>query len=272
MRKGRIARAFAGRKAFIGYLTAGDPSLEQTLAYIRAMADAGADIIEIGVPFSDPIAEGPVIQAANIRALQAGATLDKVFELVHSLRSAGCAIPLLLLTYLNPVFRYGYQRFFAACARTGVDGVIIPDLPFDERGELSGFAAAQAVDIISMVAPTSDQRVIEIACEASGYIYLVSSLGVTGMRDKLGTDAGDSSHCGVGSSLAATVDLIRGLTDVPVAVGFGVHTPAQAGELAQVADGVIVGSAIVDQIAADPQAAARGLADYVRSMKAGMAM
>ncbi|MDR1082967.1 MAG: tryptophan synthase subunit alpha [Coriobacteriales bacterium] len=233
------ASAFANggnNKAFIAFVTGGDPSLKRSEEYILALIEGGADLIEIGIPFSDPIAEGADIQDANLRALAAGTTVDGIFELVRSLRLK-TQVPFVLLTYLNPVYHYGYEAFFAACADVGVDGIIIADLPYEEKGELAFTAAAHGVDVISLIAPTSAERIATIAADATGYIYLVSSLGVTGMRSEINTD------------LASLTRLIRATTDVPVAVGFGVHTPEQAASIAQVADGVIVGSAIVRMIA-----------------------
>ncbi|MDR1713707.1 MAG: tryptophan synthase subunit alpha [Coriobacteriales bacterium] len=249
----------AGNTAFIGFVTGGDPSLAHSKRYIQAMADAGADVLEIGVPFSDPIAEGPVIQDANIRALAANTTLDGIFGLVGELRQEGYSpLPLVLLTYLNPVFHYGYERFFSRSAEAGVDGVIIPDLPFEERDELLPAARAAGVDVISMIAPTSTERTERIAREATGFIYLVSSLGVTGVRSQINTD------------LDAIIQRIRAVSDVPVAVGFGLHSPEQARQIGPLADGFIVGSAIVKMIAADPQAAEQQLHKYVKEMKAAL--
>ena len=253
----RIANAFVTGKAFIGFVTAGDPSLPKSEEYILAMIAAGADLIEIGLPFSDPIAEGPVIQEADLRALAAGTTIDGVFELVQSLRRQ-TQVPLVLLTYLNPVLHYGYESFFSRCAEAGVDGLIVPDLPFDEKHEICEIAASHGIDLISLIAPTSAQRIATIAAEATGFIYLVSSLGVTGTRGQITTD------------LAAIIEVIRSVTSVPVAVGFGIHTPEQVHEIGQQADGVIVGSAIVKRIAADPDGAAQVLSDYVREMRAAL--
>ena len=183
----RIKKAFEGKKAFIGFLTAGDPSLEKTEEYILEMERAGADLIEIGIPFSDPIAEGIVIQEANIRALKNGVNVEQIFEMVERLRKK-TEIPLVFLTYINPVYHYGYERFFERAKQTGLDGVIIPDLPFEEKGELKAAAEHNGVDIISLIAPTSQQRIEEIAADASGFIYIVSSMGVTGMRSEIKTD------------------------------------------------------------------------------------
>lgn len=253
----RIPNAFADGKAFIGFVTGGDPSLAQTEEYILSLIDAGANLIEIGIPFSDPVAEGPVIQDANLRALAAHTTVDSLFGLVRSLRTK-TETPLVFLTYLNPVHHYGYERFFASCQEAGIDGIIIPDLPYDEKDEIKAVAIAHDVDIISLIAPTSADRIATIAREATGFIYLVSSLGVTGVRSEISTD------------LESLVRVIRTVTDVPVAVGFGVHSPEQVREIARVADGVIVGSAIVKIIAANPKDAANSLYEYVQEMKAAL--
>ncbi|GHT78574.1 tryptophan synthase alpha chain [Actinomycetota bacterium] len=254
----RIAKAFANGKAFIGFVTGGDPTLAQTEQYILSMIDAGADLIEIGIPFSDPIAEGPVIQDANLRALAAGTTVDKLFELVRKLRRQ-TSVPLVFLTYLNPVLHYGYNRFFATCQEAGIDGIIIPDLPYDEKDEIKDVAAAHDVDIISLIAPTSASRVATIAHDATGFIYLVSSLGVTGVRSQITTD------------LESIISIIRQVTDIPVAVGFGIHSPEQAQQIAQLADGVIVGSAIVKIIAANPTIAIAKLHKYITEIKTAIA-
>lgn len=249
-----IRSAFSGGKAFIAFVTAGDPSPEKTVEYILAMEQAGADLIELGIPFSDPTAEGPVIQEANIRALRGGITTDQVFELVADLRQKS-RIPLVLLTYLNPVFHYGYEAFFARCEEVGVDGIIVPDMPYEEKGEIAPFAAAHHVSIIPLIAPTSEQRIRMIAAEADGFIYVVSSMGVTGIRREITTD------------IASMVQAIRAVTDVPAAVGFGISTPEQAEEIARVSDGIIVGSAIVKTIGELGDHAADALSAYVRSMK-----
>jgi tryptophan synthase alpha chain len=251
----RIANAFKNGKAFIGFVTGGDPSLEKTEEFVLAMAEAGADLVEIGVPFSDPIAEGPVIQEANLRALTVGTTLQKLFALVENLRRR-TQIPLVFLTYLNPVFRMGYEPFFRRAASAGLDGVIIPDLPFEEQGELRDTARASGVDLISLIAPTSEERIRDIATQARGFVYLVSSLGVTGVRSEITTD------------LASMTTQIRAVTRTPVAVGFGIHTPEQAAQVARAADGVIVGSAIVRLVAEHGADAAPRIAEYVRTMKA----
>jgi tryptophan synthase alpha chain len=249
-----IAKAFQNGKAFIGFVTGGDPSVEKTKEFIREMIRAGADIVEIGIPFSDPIAEGPVIQEANIRALGNGATVEKMFAIVQDLRKE-TQVPIVFLTYLNPVFHYGYDSFFNKASLCGLDGIIIPDLPFEEQAEVREIASQYGVDLISLIAPTSEARVIEIAQSASGYIYLVSSMGVTGVRSEITTD------------LDSIVKTIRSVTKVPVAIGFGIHTPDQASKMARMADGVIVGSAIVKIIAENGGAAGPRIFSYVKEMK-----
>jgi tryptophan synthase alpha chain len=253
----KIAQAFQNGKAFIGFVTGGDPSIEKTKEFILEMIRAGADLVEIGIPFSDPIAEGPVIQEANIRALSAGATVEKLFALVADIRKVS-SVPLVFLTYLNPVFHYGYDGFFRRCAETGLDGIIIPDLPFEEQAEVRKAASLYNVDLISLIAPTSEERIQEIAKSASGFIYIVSSMGVTGTRGEITTD------------LNAIVAAIRQVTALPAAIGFGIHTPAQAAKMAHIADGVIVGSAIVKIIAEYGEAAGPHVYQYVKEMKEGV--
>lgn len=250
----RIKNAFKDGKAFIGFLTAGDPSLDKTEEFILEMANSGADLVEIGIPFSDPIAEGEVIQNANVRALSNGATVKKVFEMVASVRKK-TDIPLVFLTYLNPVFHYGYEEFLSKCNEVGIDGIIIPDLPYEEKGEINEVAKKHDIDIISMIAPTSKQRIATIASSATGFIYTVSSLGVTGVRSEIKTD------------LESIVKIIKENSDTPVAIGFGINTPEQAKNFAKYADGVIVGSAIVKIIAEYGEDSASHIRDYIKSMK-----
>lgn len=249
-----ISKAFKNTKAFIPFLTGGDPTIDKTEEYIYKMVEAGADIIEIGIPFSDPIAEGPVIQEANIRALKNGATPERIFEMVERVRTK-TQVPIVFLTYLNPVFNYGYDKFFARCKKASVDGIIIPDMPFEEKGELAEEAKKNGVDIISLIAPTSTDRIQMIAKEAQGYVYVVSSLGVTGMRSEIKTD------------LKSIIDLVKQATDVPAAVGFGINTPEQAAEISKISDGVIVGSAIVKIIEKYGENAADEVYKYVKEMK-----
>ncbi|MDR2897170.1 MAG: tryptophan synthase subunit alpha [Spirochaetaceae bacterium] len=249
-----ITQAFQKGKAFIGFVTGGDPHIEKTKELILEMIRAGADIIEIGIPFSDPIAEGPIIQEANIRALSAGTTVEKLFTLVKELR-AQTAVPLVFLTYLNPVFHYGYDAFFKRCGDAGVNGIIIPDLPFEEQPPIRQASSKYGVDLISLIAPTSEERIQEIAKTATGFIYLVSSMGVTGVRSTITTD------------ISAMVQAVRAVTTVPIAVGFGIHSPDQASQMAAIADGVIVGSAIVKIIAEQGEQAAPSVYQYVKQMK-----
>lgn len=250
----KIANAFENGTAFIGFLTAGDPTIDKTVEYILDMVDAGCDLVEIGIPFSDPMAEGVVIQDANVRALKHNTTTDDVFDIVRRVREK-TDIPLVFLTYINPVFFYGYEKFFKKCKELGVDGIISPDLPFEEKGEIADIARKNNVDVISLIAPTSKQRIQKIASDATGFIYVVSSLGVTGMRSEIKTD------------LNAIISDIREVTDLPLAVGFGINTPEQASKIGKIADGVIVGSAIVKIIEKYGENASDELKQYVSSMK-----
>lgn len=250
----RVKDAFNHGKAFIPFVTAGDPSLEKTEEFVLAMEKAGADLIEIGIPFSDPIAEGVVIQEADIRSLSAGTTTDQIFDMVRDLRTK-TDMPLVFMGYLNPVFHYGYEKFFTKCEEVGISGIIIPDMPYEEKGECAGIAAAHGVDVISMIAPTSEERIRTIASEAKGFLYVVSSMGVTGVRSEIRTD--------LGSILSA----VRAASDIPAAVGFGINTPEQAAKIAQIADGIIVGSAIVKIIARYAGEATPYISEYVKTMK-----
>lgn len=249
-----IAKAFAGGKAFIPFITCGDPDLETTAKVVRAMAESGADLIELGIPFSDPTAEGPVIQAANVRALSAGTTTDKIFDLVRDLRR-DVTVPMVFMTYANVVFSYGSQRFISTCADIGIDGLILPDIPYEEKDEFDPICKQYGLDLISLVAPTSEDRIATVAREAGGFIYVVSSLGVTGVRSEITTDIG------------AMVKLIRANSKLPCAVGFGISTPEQAKKMAALSDGAIVGSAIVKLIAQYGRDAVPYVADYVKAMK-----
>jgi len=250
----RIKDAFRNKKAFIAYLMAGDPNLAVSAEYILTAQEAGADLIEIGIPFSDPIAEGEVIQAASARALATGTRLDGVFEMVASIKNQ-MRIPMVFMTYLNPVFVYGYDRFFAKCTEIGICGVIIPDLPFEEQSEAKSVAVKYGIEIITLVAPTSEKRIARIAKEAEGFIYLVSSMGVTGVRSEITID------------LSMIVSKIRKYTDVPIAIGFGISTPEQAEHYSSIADGAIVGSAIVRIIGQYGKNAKQALYEYIQSMK-----
>jgi tryptophan synthase alpha chain len=239
----RIAERFQwlkerGERAFIPFVTAGDPSLEETKRIVHALESAGADLIELGIPYSDPLADGPTIQAAALRSLAQGTRMPDVFELVRQLRAEGVRVPLLLFTYVNPVIQWGVERFFQTAAEIGADGVIIPDLPAEEADEAREAAKKYGVDLIPLVAPTSIGRIAKICAQASGFIYCVSSLGVTGVRSAFA------------EGLPAFVQRVRNETSLPVAVGFGVGTPEQAREIGMYADGVIVGSALVKRVAA----------------------
>ena len=250
----RIKEAFQNHKAFIPFITCGDPDLETTAKVVKAAAENGADLIELGIPFSDPTAEGPVIQAANIRALSGGVDTDKVFDLVRDLRQ-DVTIPLVFMTYANVVFSYGSERFISTCANVGIDGLILPDIPFEEKEEFLDICHKYDVALISLIAPTSANRIGMIAKEAEGFIYLVSSLGVTGTRSEIKTD------------LSSIVNVIRENTDTPVAVGFGISTPQQAHDMAAVSDGAIVGSAIIKLLEKHGKDAAAYVGEFVRAMK-----
>lgn len=249
-----IAKAFENKKAFIPFITCGDPDLETTAKIVREAVANGADLIELGIPFSDPTAEGPVIQGANIRALKGGVTTDKVFDLVRELRK-DVAIPMVFMTYANVVFSYGGDKFISTCKEIGINGLILPDLPYEEKEEFLPLCRKYGVDLISLIAPTSENRIAMIAKEADGFIYLVSSLGVTGTRSEINTD------------LKSIVDVIRQNTSVPCAIGFGISTPAQAKKMADIADGAIVGSAIIKIIEQYGKDAPRYVGEYVKSMK-----
>ncbi|MBR0141159.1 MAG: tryptophan synthase subunit alpha [Ruminococcus sp.] len=249
-----IRKAFENGKAFIPFITCGDPDLETTAKAIREMAENGADLIELGIPFSDPTAEGPVIQGANIRALAGGITTDKIFDFVAELRR-DVKIPFVFMTYANVVYSYDAERFMARCCETGVGGIILPDLPFEEKGEFSAVAKQYGIDLISLIAPTSAGRIKMIAKEADGFIYVVSSLGVTGMRSEINTDIGE------------IVKIIRENTDIPCAVGFGISKPEQAKKMAGLSDGAIVGSAIIKLLEKYGKDAPSYIGEYVKSMK-----
>lgn len=250
----KIKNAFANGKAFIPFITCGDPDLETTEKIVRAAAENGADLIELGIPFSDPTAEGPVIQAASLRALSGGVTTDKIFELVRRLRR-DIEIPMVFMTYANVVFSYGSDKFISTCKEIGIDGLILPDLPFEEKEEFLPYCKKYGVDLISLIAPTSENRIAMICREADGFIYLVSSLGVTGTRSEITTD------------IDSIVSVIRENTDVPCAIGFGISTPEQAADMASKADGVIVGSAIIKLIEKYGKDAAEHVGRYVKEMK-----
>lgn len=253
----KIAEAFENGKAFIPFVTCGDPSLEVTEQIVYAMAEARADLIELGIPFSDPTAEGPVIQAANVRALAGGVTTDKIFDMVVRIRQK-TDIPMVFMTYANVVYSYGTERFIAKAAEIGMNGLILPDVPFEEKGEFDSVCKAHGLDLISLIAPTSHERITRIAKEAEGFVYCVSSLGVTGMRSSITTDIG------------AMVSLVKAAKDIPCAVGFGISTPEQAGEMAAKSDGAIVGSAIVKLCEKYGADCVPHVKEYVAAMKEGV--
>ena len=253
----RISTAFADGKAFIPFITCGDPSLEISEQLVLAMAEAGADLIELGIPFSDPTAEGPVIESADLRALAGGVTTDKVFDMVRRVRK-NTDIPLVFMTYANVAYSYGTEKFIKTAAEIGIDGLIFPDIPFEEKAEFDPVCKQYGLDLISLIAPTSHDRIRTIAREASGFVYCVSSLGVTGVRSEITTDIG------------GMIELVKAQQDIPCAVGFGISTPEQAAEMAKLSDGVIVGSAIVKMCEKYGENCVPYIAEYVRSMKAAL--
>lgn len=253
----KIKEAFTKGKAFIPFITCGDPDLETTEKVVRSMVANGANLIELGIPFSDPTAEGPVIQDANIRALSGGVTTDKIFDMVRNLRQ-DITVPMVFMTYANVVYSYDAEKFIGICAEIGIDGLILPDLPFEEKEEFASICKKYSVDLISLIAPTSENRISMIAKEAEGFIYIVSSLGVTGVRSEIKTD------------IPSMVKLIRENTDVPCAVGFGISTPDQAAKMAALSDGAIVGSAIIKLIAQYGKGSAGPVGEYVHQMKTAL--
>ena len=249
-----IGKAFENGKAFIAFITCGDPDLETTAATVRVAVENGADLIELGIPFSDPTAEGPVIQGANIRALNGGVSTDKIFAFVKELRR-DVRVPMVFMTYANVVFSYGAEKFISTCRDIEIGGLILPDLPFEEKEEFQPICNKYGVDLVSLIAPTSENRIAMIAREAEGFLYIVSSLGVTGTRSEIKTD------------LASIVEVVRQNTDIPCAIGFGISTPEQAKKMADVSDGAIVGSAIIKLLEKYGKDAPRYVGEYVRSMK-----
>lgn len=250
----KIKKAFENGKAFVAFITCGDPDLATTAAVVRETVRNGADLIELGIPFSDPTAEGPVIQGANLRALRGGVTTDKIFDLVRDLRR-DVTVPMVFMTYANVVFSYDAEKFISTCSEIGIDGLILPDLPFEEKEEFQPICTRYGVDLISLIAPTSDNRVAMIAREAEGFLYIVSSLGVTGTRSEIRTD------------ISSLVRLVRENTTIPCAVGFGISTPEQAKKMADISDGAIVGSAIIKLIEKYGKDAPEYVGEYVKSMK-----
>jgi tryptophan synthase alpha chain len=260
---GRISDCFAalrrrGEAALVPFIMAGDPDLDATRALVRAAADAGADLIELGVPFSDPTADGPVIQRAGVRALRRGTSLRQILEMVAELRRAGLETPLILFGYYNPIFHYGPARLTADAARAGIDALLVVDLPPEEADELWKPARAAGLDVIFLLAPTSDERRVRaVLRKASGFVYFVSMTGITGTK---AIDAAD---------VRRMVEDLRASCRLPIGVGFGITTPAEAAVVASYADAVVVGSAIVRLIeaqadGADPTAA---VGDFIRALK-----
>lgn len=247
----KITDAFKDKKAFVGFLTAGDPSLDKTAEFILTIQEAGAAVVEIGVPFSDPIAETPVVQEANVRALsvEGGCTTDMIFNMLSSIKDQ-VKVPLVLMTYLNPVFKYGYEAFMDKCKEAGVSGIIIPDMPYNEREEILPFAEKYGVDIISLVAPASKSRIQMIAKEAKGYIYVLPSLNAADGRSDVVTD------------ISGIVAQIRKVTDTPVVLEIGVNYPEA--EYETIADGFVVENAIVNIIAEHGKEAAPYIREYVK--------
>lgn len=249
-----IKSAFEHGKAFIPFITCGDPSIEVTEELVYAMEEAGADLIELGIPFSDPTAEGPVIQGANLRALSKGITTDDIFEMVKKIRNR-TKIPMVFMTYANVVFSYGTEKFVRTASEIGMDGLILPDVPFEEKEEFDSVCKNYGLDLISLIAPTSKDRIRMIAKEASGFVYCVSSLGVTGVRSEITTD------------IRSMVDLVKEVNDIPCAVGFGISTEEQAKKMAGASDGVIVGSAIVKLCGQYQKHCVPYVKEYVKKMK-----
>lgn len=253
----RVQEVFHNKKAFILFITAGDPNLEVTEKLVPAMAEAGADMIELGIPFSDPVAEGIVIQEADLRALSSGTTTDKIFDTVKRIRTK-TDVPLAFMTYINPVFAYGVDKFMKNAVDCGIDALIVPDMPFEEREELLPACEKFGITLIYLVAPTSKERAQAIAKESEGFVYCVSSLGVTGVRKEITTN------------IKEMVDTVKQGKDIPCAIGFGISTPEQAARMAAQSDGVIVGSAIVKMVARYGADCVEPVCGYVREMKAAV--
>ena len=249
-----IRKAFENGKAFIAFITCGDPDLATTAEAVKEAVRNGADLIELGIPFSDPTAEGPVIQGANIRALKGGVTTDGIFDFVRELRKE-VTVPMVFMTYANVVFSYGSEKFIAICKEFGMDGLILPDVPFEEKEEFQSICDRYDIDFISLIAPTSENRIAMIAKEAKGFLYIVSSLGVTGTRTEIKTD------------LSSIMEVVRRNTDLPCAIGFGISTPEQAKKMAGLSDGAIVGSAIIKILEKYGTEAPKYVGEYVKSMK-----
>lgn len=247
-----------GQKALVTYIVAGDYGYETTKKNIKAMVDAGADVIEIGIPFSDPIAEGVVIQEASQHSLAGGTTLKGIFQMVKELREDIKDTPFVMMMYLNTIYGFGTERFFDLCNECGIQGIIVPDMPYEEKDELQATATAHGVDNISLVTPTSHDRISMIASEAEGFLYCVSSIGVTGTRSEFQTD------------FAEFFDVIKKNTTIPYAVGFGISNARQAKEMSQYCDGVIVGSAIVRIISEHGEKSPEKVYEFTKSLRDGL--
>lgn len=247
-----ISDAFKNGTAFISFITCGDPDLDTTKELIYALERGGSDLIELGIPFSDPTAEGPTIENANMRALAGGVSTEKIFAM---LETVDVKIPLVFMTYANVVFHYGIEKFAKRCKEVGICGLILPDIPFEEKEEFAPLCEKHGVEFISFVAPTSKDRIAQIAKESSGFLYCVSSLGVTGVRSEI------SSH------VPHIVAQVKEVTKTPVAVGFGISTPEQAAQIGAFADGVIVGSALVKIIEKEGKNSPKSIEAFARSMK-----
>jgi tryptophan synthase alpha chain len=261
---GRIEEKFRelkqlNKKALITFVTAGDPDIEATIRIVKEMELRGADVIELGIPYSDPIAEGPVIQRANSRALQNGLKIKDIMGTVARIRK-DVKVPILFLLYYNCILQYGIERFFEECVKSGVDGLIIPDLPFEERSELDVVTTGYPIDVITLVSPTSKDRIEKVAKDARGFLYCVSSVGVTGMRSEFDTDFEDF------------FSKINKATDIPKALGFGISTPEHIKTLKKYCDGLIVGSAIVKQveISRNSDEAVKNVGEYIRDLRKAM--
>lgn len=250
----RISDVFKNKKAFIPFITAGDPNIEITEQLVLQMSKSGADLIELGIPFSDPVAEGPVIQEADYRALAQGITVDKIFDMVKRVRTE-CSVPIAFMTYANPIYTYGTEKFMSNCSKSGIDAIIVPDIPFEEKNEIKPFCDQYGITLISMIAPTSKERIKMIAKEAEGFLYCVSSMGVTGVRSEIGTN------------IEEMIRIAKETKEIPCAIGFGISTPEQAAKMASISDGAIVGSAIVKIIAQHGKECVPYVAEYVRKMK-----
>ncbi|WP_125587670.1 tryptophan synthase subunit alpha [Companilactobacillus jidongensis] len=248
----KLEKVFQNKKAFIPFVVADDPDFDSTVKNVLTLANNGADIIELGIPFSDPVADGPVIQKADLRAFDAGVNTNIIFDIVTKIRES-TDVPLVFLTYTNVVFKYGYEKFCKRCHELNISGLVIPDLPLEEQGDLAEYTKQYDISLIQLITPTSGDRIGKIAKQAEGFIYMVSSMGVTGQREDFS------------KRLATTIEEIRKYTDVPVAIGFGIHSAQQAKKLAEIADGIIIGSAVVELLNNGDD-----LAEYSNKIKAAI--